>query len=68
MPMTRNPDGIEKPVDEALAEAMYRVLSDPILARRLAANGPATAAAFTWERAVDRFETAIADLGDPNGG
>lgn len=51
----------------ALAEAMYCVLSDPILARRLAANGPPTAALFSWDRAVDRFEAAIADLVESNG-
>jgi glycosyltransferase involved in cell wall biosynthesis len=52
----------------ALAEAMYRVLSDSSLARRLAANGPPTAATFTWNRAVDRFEAAIADLAKANDG
>jgi glycosyltransferase involved in cell wall biosynthesis len=52
----------------AMAGAMYRVLSDPVLARRLAANGPPTAAKFTWDRAVDRFEGAIADLAAPNDG
>ncbi len=50
----------------ALAGAMWRVLNDPTLARRLAANGPPTAARFTWDRAVDRFEAAIADLVKPN--
>lgn len=52
----------------ALAEAIHRVLSDPALARRLAANGPPTAAKFTWDRAVDRFESAIADLAGPSDG
>ncbi len=52
----------------ALAEAMYRVLSDSTLARRLAASGPPTAARFTWDRAVDRFEAAIADLVEPHDG
>jgi hypothetical protein len=44
------------------------VLSDSSLARRLAANGPPTAAKFTWNRAVDRFEAAIADLAKANDG
>jgi glycosyltransferase involved in cell wall biosynthesis len=46
----------------ALAEAMYRVLSDPALARGLAANGPPTAAKFTWDQAVDRLEQALGDV------
>ncbi len=46
----------------ALASAMSRVLSDATLAHRLAANGPPTAALFSWDRAVDRIEAAIADL------
>lgn len=50
----------------ALAKAMQRVLGDATLARRLAVNGPPTAAQFTWDRAVDRFEAAIADLVEPN--
>lgn len=51
----------------ALAEAMLHVLSQPALARRLALNGPPTAARYTWDRAVDRFEAAIADLVESNG-
>lgn len=50
----------------ALAEAIYQMLTDPVLAQRLAANGPPMAAKFTWDRAVDRFEAAIADLVEPN--
>jgi glycosyltransferase involved in cell wall biosynthesis len=46
----------------ALAEAIYHVLSEPAMARRLALNGPLTAAQFTWDGAVDRFEAAIAEL------
>jgi glycosyltransferase involved in cell wall biosynthesis len=49
----------------ALAEAMLRVMTDTDLAKRLRLNGPPTAAQFTWERAVDRFEAAIADLAEP---
>jgi glycosyltransferase involved in cell wall biosynthesis len=49
----------------ALADAMLRVLTDTDLAKRLRLNGPPTAAQFTWERAVDRFEVAIADLAEP---
>jgi len=46
----------------ALAEAMHCVLGDSALAQRLATNGPATAAKFTWDRAVDRFEAGLSDL------
>ena len=51
---------------DALAEAMVRLLSDSTLARRLAANGPSTAAQFSWDRAADRFEAAVADLAGVN--
>jgi glycosyltransferase involved in cell wall biosynthesis len=47
---------------EALAEAMLRVLTDRSLAVRLRRNGPPTAARFTWESAVDRFEHALHSL------
>jgi len=46
----------------ALAEAMIRVLTDTALAERLRRNGPLTAARFTWEDAVDRFEEALSKL------
>jgi glycosyltransferase involved in cell wall biosynthesis len=43
------------PGDEvALAAAMATVLDDPAVAARLRAAGPVRAAAFTWERCVDR--------------
>jgi glycosyltransferase involved in cell wall biosynthesis len=51
---TRDPD--------ALAEAMVRLLTDAALAGRVRRNGPRTAAQFTWDRAVDRFERALNDL------
>jgi len=44
---------------EALAQAMHRVLTDPVLAGRLRQNGPPTATKFTWEAAVNRFEAAL---------
>ena len=47
---------------QALAEAMLRVLTDRSLAARLRRNGPPTAARFTWESAVDRFEHALHSL------
>jgi glycosyltransferase involved in cell wall biosynthesis len=46
----------------ALAEAMARVLRDSTLAEHLRLNGPPTAARFTWDAAVDRFEDALKDL------
>jgi glycosyltransferase involved in cell wall biosynthesis len=46
----------------ALAEAMVRVLTDTALAEQLRRNGPLTAARFTWEGAVDRFEEALGKL------
>jgi glycosyltransferase involved in cell wall biosynthesis len=46
----------------ALAEAMIRVLTDPALVAQLRHNGPLTAARFTWESAVDRFEEAMGKL------
>jgi glycosyltransferase involved in cell wall biosynthesis len=48
----------------ALAGAMVRVLTDADLVERLRRNGPPTAARFTWERAVDRFEQALTNLFD----
>ena len=47
---------------DLLAEAIVQVLSDPALESRLRQNGPSTAAEFTWDRAVDRFEQALQDL------
>jgi len=49
---------------EALAKAMIRVLTDKVLTERLRRNGPPTAARFTWESAVDRFEHALTSLFD----
>jgi glycosyltransferase involved in cell wall biosynthesis len=46
----------------ALANAMLRVLTEPQVAERLRRNGPPTAARFTWEHAVDRFEHALNNL------
>lgn len=44
---------------EALAAAMICVLTNSVLAKRLRMNGPPTAACFTWDRSVDRFEAAL---------
>lgn len=44
---------------KALAEAMLCVLADTALAQRLRRSGPPTAARFTWDDAVDRFERAL---------
>jgi len=44
---------------DALAKAIVRLLRDKPLAERLAANGPKTAARFSWDAAVNRFERAL---------
>lgn len=48
---------------EALRAALERVLGDPDLRRRLAADGPTTAARYTWERTaavtVEAYEAAL---------
>jgi glycosyltransferase involved in cell wall biosynthesis len=46
----------------ALAAAVLRLIADPKLAQRLRENGPKTAANFTWDSAVDRFESALCML------
>ncbi len=46
----------------ALAQAMIRVLTDTALAERLRVKGPPVAARFTWDAAVDRFESALNSL------
>lgn len=43
----------------ALAQAIIRVLSDQELAQHLRRNGPPTAARFSWESAVDRFQRSL---------
>ncbi len=42
-----------------LAESIEQVLRDPVRAERLRMSGPPTAARFTWEAAVARFEQAL---------
>jgi glycosyltransferase involved in cell wall biosynthesis len=44
---------------EALAQAMCQTLTDTALAQRFRQNGPTTAAKFTWQAAVDRFEEVL---------
>jgi glycosyltransferase involved in cell wall biosynthesis len=46
----------------ALAEAILEVLNNPEKTRAFRKAGPCTAAKFTWEAAVDRFETALLKL------
>lgn len=43
----------------ALASAIVEVLTDTSLRARLQEAGPATAARFTWDRAVERFEQGV---------
>ena len=43
-----------------LADAIVRLAGDETLRRRLAAQGPMTARAFTWDAAVDRVEELFA--------
>ncbi len=46
----------------SLAAGILTVLQNPELAGRFRKNGPLTAASFTWENSVDRFEKALAEL------
>jgi glycosyltransferase involved in cell wall biosynthesis len=46
----------------ALAEAMRRLLDDPLLAARLAQAGEATAARYRWDAVIDRCEAALLAL------
>lgn len=48
---TRNP--------QAMAEAMWRVLSNPNLESKLRQNGPDSAKPYTWDKASIRFEQAL---------
>ncbi len=48
---TRNP--------QAMAEAMWRVLTDPGLESKLRQNGPDSAKPYTWGKATLRFEHAL---------
>ncbi len=50
--------------DEALAQSILRILDDPELRRKLAANGPARAADFRLERSVIQYESAFVRLLD----
>lgn len=53
---------VTPPRDSAkLAAAIRRILSDDELENRLRQNGPLTAAQYTWEGAVNRFEQAVSD-------
>lgn len=45
-----------------LAKAMLQVLNNPELAQNFRQAGPLTAENFTWDLAVDRFETALLRL------
>ena len=46
----------------SLSNAITRVLTDQNLASKLRQNGPPTAAKFSWDDAVDRFEQAIVEI------
>jgi phosphatidylinositol alpha-mannosyltransferase len=48
--------------DDALADAVARVLDDQALARRLAAAGRARARAFSWDTVTTRIEEAYYEL------
>lgn len=45
-----------------LANAINRLLDDTALAEQLRQNGLLTASSFTWDNAVDRFESALNSL------
>ena len=47
---------------QALAEAILRLLEDNRLSNRFRRTGPLTAAKFSWDIAVNRFEVALATL------
>jgi glycosyltransferase involved in cell wall biosynthesis len=48
--------------DEAMAEAVSRLLSDPVLAGRLSANGQRLAACSSWERVRPQWEEVFAEV------
>ncbi|MCP4656187.1 MAG: glycosyltransferase family 4 protein [bacterium] len=58
-------DGLLAEADpEQFAAAILRLVHEPELRRRLAANGPASAARFGWDGFVERLDSAIeAELG-----
>ncbi len=47
----------------AIADAMRRVLTDPILAAELSARGLARARTFSWEQAAVRIRDIYQDVG-----
>lgn len=47
---------------QKLATAILEVLSNPALAQKFAQHGPLTAQEYTWEKAVDRMESALLDF------
>ncbi len=61
-------DGLLAPGDpERFAAALLRLVREPELRRRLAANAPASAARFGWDGFVERLDSAIeAELGTPS--
>ncbi len=52
---------------QSLADGILTLLRNPELADRFRKNGPSTAAKFTWENVVDRFEQALVDFGKQAG-
>lgn len=47
---------------ELLANAIFELLNSPAQVAQFRQNGPLTAAPFTWEAAVERFDLALEDL------
>jgi len=62
--LTEEETGILVPVaeDQALAQAMLRVLTDKGLRQKLSVNGPTRAADFALERVVAQYEALFAQL------
>jgi glycosyltransferase involved in cell wall biosynthesis len=56
--------------DEAMADAVLRLLRDPALSQRLSSNGRKLAESLSWERVYPRWSAvfAAAGLDDPAGG
>ncbi len=48
---------------QALANAIYKLLSDPVLMEKLKSNGPGTASRYDWDIATNRFEEVLIEVG-----
>jgi glycosyltransferase involved in cell wall biosynthesis len=51
-----------EPTKEAVAAAVQRVLTDPALRERLAAEGLRTAAEYAWDRRINQLEQALEEV------